>query len=182
MPNLNKTQLTGRHSIVMLSTYMLMSVGIAKIMVTDAKNFMTRFRLLLMMLAKTSIMLLRMWLYISDLAFLKRLAEDYGYAFSVRGEKMFYHAQRLLNEEDAFFVSIVYRIPKSNSSTISLRSSPTTPALLLTLCVNSNGILPMLCILNRQNPHPRHYITVFSVPKIPTWNSCLESFSLQQPS
>lgn len=39
-----------------------------------------------------------------DLAFLKRLAEDYGYAFSVRGEKMFYHAQRLLNKEDAFFV------------------------------------------------------------------------------
>ena len=47
----------------------LMSVGIAKIMVTDAKNFMTRFRLLLMMLAKTSIMLLRMWLFYSLLIF-----------------------------------------------------------------------------------------------------------------
>jgi len=39
-----------------------------------------------------------------DLAFLKRLAEDYGCAFSVRGGKMFYHAQRILNEADAFFV------------------------------------------------------------------------------
>ena len=34
-------------------------------------------------------------------------------------------------------------------------------------CVPSNGILPMLCIPNRQNLLPELYHTEFSVPKIP---------------
>ena len=44
-------------------------VGIAKIMVTEARNFITKFRLLLMIEANTSIMLLRIWLYNSLLIF-----------------------------------------------------------------------------------------------------------------
>lgn len=39
-----------------------------------------------------------------DLAFLKRLADGYGYAFSVRGGKLFYYAQEKLNAEKTYFV------------------------------------------------------------------------------
>ena len=40
--------------------------------------------------------------------------------------------------------------------------------LLLTRCANSNVILPMLRIPNRQNLLPPPYHTTFSVQKIPT--------------
>ena len=40
--------------------------------------------------------------------------------------------------------------------------------LLFTRCSNSNLILPMLRILNRQNLLPLRYYTEFSVQKIPT--------------
>ena len=44
------------------------SVGIDRMMVTEARNRITRFRLLLMMEANTSIMLCKMWLYISTIS------------------------------------------------------------------------------------------------------------------